>query len=93
MDSASLKEAILMVEKFSDKELAPKALEWDQHPSQDFPKELLDKAREIGLFSFLLSENQGGIGGTPEQLALLLEAISQREAGFAGLVFSHNLAV
>jgi len=91
MDQESLKSAIQMVEKFSERELAARALELDQYPSKGFPKELLDQAREIGLLSFLLSEEKGGIGGTPEQLALLLEAIAQREAGFAGLILAHNL--
>ncbi len=92
MDQTSLNSALQMVEKFSERELAGKALELDQYPAKGFSQELLDQASGIGLFSFLLPEDQGGIAGSPEQLALLLEVIAQREAGFAALVLAHSLA-
>jgi len=92
MDQETLNSVLTMVEKFSDKELATNALKIDGYPVSKYPLEILNAAKEIGLFQFLLSDPQGGVGGSPEEFALLLDVISQREAGFASILLSHSLA-
>lgn len=64
-----------MARDFTAKEIIPKAAEYDEHAT--FPRDIFDKAREIGLANMNVPEAYGGLGA-----ALMDEVIVAEELGY-----------
>lgn len=79
---------VQMVRDFTEKEIRPKMMEWDE--SQEFPVPLFKKLGELGLMGVLVPESYGGAGlGYFEYIAIIKEI--SRVCGSIGLsVAAHN---
>ena len=77
-----------MVKDFAEKEIRPNVGKWDEE--QHFPKELFEKAGELGLMGVLVPEEFGGAGlGYFEYIAVIAEI--SKVCGSIGLsVAAHN---
>ena len=74
----------LMVRDFADRDIIPtaKVLEVEG----EFPKELYQKAFEMGLTTMILPEKYGGMGLDIFTYAICKEELARGDAGFAGAV-------
>ena len=79
------------VRKFVQKELMPHINEWEE--AETFPRELYQKAADIGLLGLGFDENYGGIAGT-DAFHVLLSSIELAKTGSGGLcasLLSHSI--
>ena len=79
--------------RFAEREVAPHALEWDDHP-QNFPWEALRKGAEVGLLSFHLPAPGESEPPFPGLLpgAILIEELAAACPGAAMIFGGHLLA-
>jgi len=91
--SSELREFQRTARRFAEREIAPHALEWDDHP-QNFPWEALQKGAEAGLLSFHLpgpGESEPPFPGLMPA-AVLIEELAAACAGTAAILSGHLLA-
>ena len=81
-----------MAERFADRELRPGFLEHENYPFAPLNDAALRTAAELGLFSLVLPEAQGGSGLGIQALCEILEPLAAVDAGFAAVVFTNSLA-
>jgi alkylation response protein AidB-like acyl-CoA dehydrogenase len=77
-----------MVRDFARKEIAPKALEWDE--AQHFPRELFTKLGELGLLGVVIPEELGGAGLGYIDYVTILEEIGAADGSIGLSVAAHN---
>jgi cyclohexanecarboxyl-CoA dehydrogenase len=77
-----------MVRDFARREIAPKALEWDE--AQHFPRELFGKLGELGLLGVLVPEELGGAGLRYVEYVTILEEIGAADGAVGLSVAAHN---
>ena len=77
------------VKNFCDKEVAEQCKEYDV--SGEWPKEIYDKAMEMGLGSLEVPEEYGGIGIDKITAAALYEEMAKADAGFFTTIAASNL--
>jgi len=77
-----------MVRDFAEKEVAPKASEWDE--AQHFPRELFTAMGELGLLGVVIPEDYGGAGLGYVEYVLILEEIGAADGGVGLGVAAHN---
>jgi cyclohexanecarboxyl-CoA dehydrogenase len=77
-----------MVRDFARKEIAPKALEWDEE--QHFPRELFTKLGELGLLGVVIPEEYGGAGLGYVDYVTILEEIGAADGSIGLSVAAHN---
>ena len=77
-----------MVREFARKEIAPKALEWDE--AQHFPRELFSKLGELGLLGVVIPEEFGGAGLGYIDYVTILEEIGAADGSIGLSVAAHN---
>ena len=75
---------------FVDREIKPVAREQEQ--SGEYPTEIIEKMKAMGLFGLTISEEYGGMGADVVTLAICFEEISKGWMGIAGTIGSHGLA-
>lgn len=68
--------------KFTQRELAPYAYEWEE--AESFPRELYKKAADAGMLGVAMPEEFGGGGGDVFHMVMMCEA--SMEAGSTGVV-------
>mgnify|MGYP001772660063 CR=1 FL=1 len=78
-----------MVREFAERELAPRVAEIER--SNDIPKDLFDKARELGLMGVGIPPEYGGQGGGMLMVALLMEELSRVSPAFATSIAVNHL--
>lgn len=71
-----------MARQFAEKEIAPKAQEWDEKGV--FPREIIHKMGELGFFGCLLPEKYGGTDYGFVNLCLIVEEISKASSSLRG---------
>ena len=76
--------------QFADKELAPFAAEWDQHGT--FPKDTIRRAVELGFCSLYCDEDQGGMGLSRLDAALIFEQMAAGCTSTTAFITIHNMA-
>ncbi|GAA4877372.1 acyl-CoA dehydrogenase family protein [Ferrimonas pelagia] len=79
-----------MARQFADAELAPFAAEWDK--THHFPKDVIQKAGELGLCSLYTPEEAGGLGLSRLDSALIFEALSTGCTATTAMLTIHNMA-
>ena len=77
-----------MVRDFARKEIAPKALEWDE--AQHFPRDLFAGLGELGLLGILIPEELGGAGLGYVEYVTVLEEVSAADGSIGLSVAAHN---
>ncbi len=76
--------------QFADKELAPFAAEWDLHGT--FPKDTIRRAGELGFCSLYCDEDQGGMGLSRLDAALIFEQMAAGCTSTTAFITIHNMA-
>ena len=76
--------------QFADKELAPFAAEWDQHGT--FPKDTIRRAGELGFCALYCDEDQGGMGLSRLDAALIFEQMAAGCTSTTAFIPIHNMA-
>ena len=76
--------------QFADKELAPFAAEWDLHGT--FPKDTIRRAGELGFCSLYCDEDQGGMGLSRLDAALIFERMAAGCTSTTAFITIHNMA-
>jgi cyclohexanecarboxyl-CoA dehydrogenase len=77
-----------MVRDFARREIAPKALEWDE--AQHFPRELFSELGGLGLLGVLIPEELGGAGLGYVEYVTILEEIGAADGAIGLSVAAHN---
>ncbi len=75
---------------FSDKEIAPHAVEWDR--TCEFPADLYSKMGAQGLMGIPFPESYGGAGADAVSLALAIEEIGRGD-GSVGLTYAAHIGL
>ncbi len=76
------------VREFAEREIAPGTRERDE--AARFPRELLPKMAELGLFGVMIPEKYGGAGLDALSLAIVIEEIARVDAAVALTLAAHN---
>lgn len=79
-----------MTRDFVDKEIYPNAREYDE--KEEFPFEIHNKLREVGLYNLAVPEQYGGPGVDKISHALIVEELARGCAGIATSVEANSLA-
>jgi len=74
--------------RFIDKEVEPRSRWIEEH--DEIPPELVQKARELGLFGLTIPEQYGGIGLDLAGKCAIEEVMGQTNYGFATLIGNHT---
>jgi len=76
------------VRDFAECEIAPNVMEYDE--KQEFPREILRQAGELGLLGILFPETYGGAGLGYMEYALVVEELSRVDGSVGISVAAHN---
>ena len=79
------------VKKFCDNEVKEQCKEYDE--SGEWPKEIYDKAIELGYQMLEVPEEYGGLGLPGETILAMYEEMAWSDAGFAVTMAASNLAL
>ncbi|PZX07439.1 acyl-CoA dehydrogenase [Psychrobacillus insolitus] len=77
-----------MVKTFVDKDVEPLAQQIEEE--DHIPQQLIDKAKELGLFGMSIPEEYGGIGLSVLGKATVLGELGRSSNGFATLISAHT---
>lgn len=75
---------------FVDKEIKPVASEMER--SGEYPTEIVDKLKQMGLFGMTIPEEYGGLDLDAVSFAIVFEEIARGWMGIAGTLGSHSLS-
>lgn len=75
------KELQMLARDFAQKDIAPYAQEWDR--ASELPKDVLNKAYEMGLHIMGIPEKFGGLGLDVTTRCIIREELGKADAGFA----------
>ena len=76
------------VRDFAEREIAPRVMEFDE--KQEFPREILMKAGELGLLGIVFPEEYGGAGLGYVEYALVVDELSRVDGSVGISVAAHN---
>jgi alkylation response protein AidB-like acyl-CoA dehydrogenase len=76
------------VREFAESEIAPHVKEYDE--SQEFPREIIMKAGELGLLGIIFPEEYGGAGLGYVEYAMVVEELSRVDGSVGISVAAHN---
>ncbi|SEA32400.1 acyl-CoA dehydrogenase [Thalassobacillus cyri] len=77
-----------MVRNFAENEIEPLAQQIEE--DDDIPKQLVEQAKELGLFGMSIPEEFGGIGLSAVGKAMVLRELGRSSHGFATLISAHT---
>jgi alkylation response protein AidB-like acyl-CoA dehydrogenase len=89
--TADQREIQALARDFAQAEIEPNARAWDRE--HGFPSELIGKLAGLGLLGVCIPEEYGGAGADFLSYILVLEALSQADAGVGVTVAVHTSAV
>lgn len=78
-----------MAQQFSLERLAPMAAEWDE--KQNFPKDVLREAGELGFLSLYTPEEHGGLGLSRLDASIVFEQLSMGCTSTTAFMTIHNM--
>ena len=73
---------------FAEQYIRPHIMEWDE--SQHFPKDVLQKAGEMGFMGIFIPEEYGGSGLGYHEYAAIIEEIAKVDPSIGLSVAAHN---
>ncbi len=76
-----------MVDRFLEKEVAPYA--WQLEHDDEYPTQIVEKMKEMGLFGCLIDPEYGGLGLSTVTYAKIIEHISVVWMSVSGIINSH----
>ena len=76
------------IRDFAETQIAPGAAERDE--AARFPKALIPKMAELGLFGIMIPQDYGGAGLDAVGAAIIIEELARVDAAIALIVASHN---
>jgi butyryl-CoA dehydrogenase len=88
--SAEQREIQALAREVADAEIAPNAAAWDR--DRHFPRDLFTRLGELGLMGVCVPEEHGGAGADFVSYILVLEQLSQADAGVGVTVAVHTSA-
>src|ERR1044071_10486207 len=68
------KDIIAMIRQFADEQILPNAEHFDHE--DEFPQDIVDQMKELGLFGVTIPEEYGGMGVDPTPYAMIGEEVS-----------------
>ena len=83
-------ELVQLIRSFVDKEVLPVASELDHR--DEFPAELVETMKKIGLFGITIPEEYGGLGLSPYTYALVIKELSRGWISLSGVINTHFMA-
>lgn len=78
-----------LAKDFAEKELAPKAAEWDEE--KIFPKKVIQKSAEMGFCGLYLKEDVGGIAVSRLDTAIIFEEMAKACPSTTAYISIHNM--
>lgn len=93
MDFALTEEQVMisdLAKKFAQEVIAPNAAEFDA--SAEFPADIVEQARELGLMNVSIPDEFGGTGGSVLDLILVAEQLGWGCSGIGLAILLNNLA-
>ncbi len=75
------------VREFADKEIIPHAQRLEH--ADEYPADILDGMKEMGLFGLTIAEEHGGLGESLLTYALVVEELSRGWMSISGIVNTH----
>ncbi|MCL1037794.1 acyl-CoA dehydrogenase family protein [Shewanella submarina] len=79
-----------LARQFAAEELAPHAARWDEE--HHFPKDVIQKAGELGFCSLYSPESEGGMGLSRLDAAIIFEELSMGCTATTAMLTIHNMA-
>jgi alkylation response protein AidB-like acyl-CoA dehydrogenase len=76
------------VREFSDAEILPHVMEWDE--VSKFPSEIIPKLAEMGFLGVIFPEKYGGAGMGYVEYAIIIEELSRVDGSIGIIVAAHN---
>lgn len=86
--SEELKMIALSAKNFAEKYIRPNVMDWDE--SQSFPRDILDKAGEMGFMGIIIPEKYGGSGLGYHEYVAIVEEISKIDPSIGLSIAAHN---
>ncbi|VFA90160.1 Acyl-CoA dehydrogenase, short-chain specific [Gordonia paraffinivorans] len=80
-------EIVANVRSFVDKQIIPNAQELEH--ADDYPQEIVDDMREMGLFGLMIPEEYGGLGESLLTYALCVEELARGWMSISGVINTH----
>ncbi len=87
IDASEERELLSAVERWVERELAPRVLEYDHEDR--YPHELVEQMKELGLFGATISPQYGGVGLPAATYARIVMSISSVWMSITGIFNSH----
>ena len=81
------KAIVEMVRQFVDEQIIPKAEHYDHE--DEFPDEIVEQMKELGLFGVTIPEEYGGMGLDLTTYAMIVEELSRGWISISGVVNTH----
>ena len=86
--SEELKMIALSARDFAEQYIRPHIMDWDQR--QHFPREVLEKAGEMGFMGIFIPEKYGGSGLGYHEYVTIIKEISKVDPSIGLSVAAHN---
>src|SRR6476469_4126664 len=87
-EKTDAQKAILeMVRQFVDEQIIPQAEHYDA--ADEFPAQIVEQMRELGLFGVTIAEEYGGMGLDLTTYAMIVEELSRGWISISGIVNTH----
>jgi alkylation response protein AidB-like acyl-CoA dehydrogenase len=81
------KAIIEMVRQFADEQILPNAEHYDHE--DEFPQDIVDQMKELGLFGVTIPEEYGGMGLDLTTYVMIVEELSRGWISISGIVNTH----
>ncbi|MEA2148313.1 MAG: hypothetical protein QOD69_143, partial [Solirubrobacteraceae bacterium] len=81
------KDIIAMVRQFADEQILPNAEHFDHE--DEFPQDIVDQMKELGLFGVTIPEEYGGMGLDLTTYVMIVEELSRGWISISGIVNTH----
>jgi alkylation response protein AidB-like acyl-CoA dehydrogenase len=81
------KDIIAMVRQFADEQILPKAEHYDHE--DEFPQDIVDQMKELGLFGVTIPEEYGGMGLDLTTYCMIVEELSRGWISISGIINTH----
>jgi butyryl-CoA dehydrogenase len=88
--AAERSEILATIREFVDRDVLPNASRLDH--DDEFPEELVDTMRRLGLFGLTIPEEHGGLGLDVETYALVVAELSRGWISLSGVLNTHLIA-
>ena len=81
------KDIIAMVRQFADEQILPNAEHYDHE--DEFPQDIVDQMKELGLFGVTIPEEYGGMGLDLTTYCMIVEELSRGWISISGIINTH----